>query len=126
MTLFQTGDLDAGIHQLGRAVEAGQGRDWAEPITVCVNDIDLHLLRHAPLDQLTGLIEHQRRLFGKGSFSGPFSEGMIGALTELLKLHRDIPLERLLQLRDGVVSELGKEEEFVQAVAEWIEQFGEP
>ena len=110
LALFQSGNLEAGLEQVAHAVAAGKGRDWAEPIVLCVNDINVHLLSHAPLDSLPGLIEAQREIFEKGSFSESFTAGMIGALTEALKPHHNIPYERLDQLRETVIPELAKEE----------------
>jgi len=111
-SLFQSGDLEAGLEQIANSVDAGQDQDWNEPITVCVNDINLHLLIHAPLDQLPDLIERQWRFFEGGQFAESFTEGLIGALTELIKKHSEIELERLTRLRKRVISKLSNEEPF--------------
>ena len=112
LALFQSGDLDGGMRQLEGAVESGQSQDWDELIALSVGEINVHLLSHAPERRLSDLIERQRELFENGGFSGQFAEGLIGALTELLKEHRDIPLDRLLQLREGVIPQLSRDEQF--------------
>ena len=86
-----------------------------DEVTIAVDQINVDLLRQAPVEQLPGLIEQQTRLFEDSPFSESFTEGMIGALTELLKLHREIPAERLQQLRDRVIPQLATREEFSAA-----------
>ncbi|MBI4774357.1 MAG: tetratricopeptide repeat protein [Deltaproteobacteria bacterium] len=112
LALFQSGDLQGCMEQIARTLEAGADRDWAEPAQVCIDEMNFELLRHGLFEGLPDLIKEQWDLFKDGPFRESFAEGFTGALTELLKRHREIPLERLVYLRDRVVSELSQEASF--------------
>lgn len=112
LSLLQIGDLNAGIKQLEQAIGACRNQDWSEDVVLCINEINVYLLKHASMDQLSNLFKQQKQIFEEGEFAGRLSESVIGALTELLEQHRDILLERLGQLREGVVAELAEEEQF--------------
>jgi DNA polymerase III delta prime subunit len=111
LALFQSGDFEEGIKQMREAITAGEGKNWSEPLIVCLNIINLYLLKYASVNLLPSLIRQQQEIFRNRAFSSQFWEGMIGALTDLLKFHADIPLARLLQLRNEVISELAKEDQ---------------
>lgn len=110
LTWLQAGDLERGLREMERALEIGRGRSWSEPVIVCVDDINAHLLANAPVHQLPDIIGRQRQLFKEGAFSESFDDGLTGALLELLARRRDVSLERLNKLNRKVIPKLSGDE----------------
>jgi tetratricopeptide (TPR) repeat protein len=111
LALFESGNHEAGMARLTQVLASGKEKDWGKQVSVCASEINVALLKRAPLATLPELIGHERRVFAESSYTEAFSEGMIGAITELLKTHRDIPLERMEELRVKLIPELAKEED---------------
>ncbi len=110
-TLFESGELDAGIEQMETAATTGQDQDWSSSLPLCVTNVNEYLLRNVEIDRLPDLLARQLHIFENGPLRNFFIEGLTGALMELLKKHEEIPIERFLALRDHLIPELAANEE---------------
>ena len=111
LTLFESGELAAGMKQMEAAAEVGKGQNWSSDMPICITEINEHLLRHVEIDRLPDLLSRQRLIFQEAPLRAPFIQGLTGALMELIEKHEDIPLERFLALRDQVIPDLADVEE---------------
>ncbi len=109
--LIESGELDAGMKQMEIAAKADENQDWSGDMPICITEINEHLLRHVEIDRLPDLLYRQRLIFKEAPLRAPFIQGLTGALMELIEKHEQIPIERLLALRDRVIADLAEAEE---------------
>jgi len=111
LALFESGVLDAGMKQMEKAAEAGEDQEWSSQLPVCITEINEHLLREVEINRLADLLVRQRLIFKEAPQRAPFIQGLTGAMMGLLEKQEEIPLERLVALRDRVLTELAEVEE---------------
>ncbi|MCP4663721.1 MAG: AAA family ATPase [bacterium] len=111
LSLFQSGDQEAGLRQMEIAAETEAAEDWETRMPECIKDINEYLLRNTDVDHLTEVIRRQRTIFDGNSLRDPFIQGLTASLMELLRQHDEVPLERLIEVRDRVIPDLAEAED---------------
>ena len=111
LALIESGELDAGMKQMETGAEVGEDQNWSSQLPICITEINEHLLRTVDLDRIPELLSRQQLLFEERTLRAPFIQGLTGALMGLLEKHEEVPLERLVTLREQVIGLLAHVEE---------------
>lgn len=110
---FHKEDYQSGIEQLKHAVTLGNDHDWQKDIVVPIIEINTYVFQSVPIHLLWKLIEQQQHCFEESNYLTDFHDGLLGALMEVLKLHKTIPIDRLKAVYENVLVPLQNNEMFV-------------
>ncbi|MCP4549723.1 MAG: tetratricopeptide repeat protein, partial [bacterium] len=111
LSFFQAGYQKAGLRQMEIAAETEAAEDWKTGMPVCIKDINEYLLQNTDVDHLIEIIQRQRTIFEGNPLRDLFIQGLTASLMELLRQHDEVPIERLIEIRDRVITELSQAEE---------------
>ncbi len=111
LALVDPGDLDAVMQRLEIPAREGQGPISSDDLPIYISIISEQLLRQVAVAELLDLLTRQQIAVR----SPLFIKGLNRALMELLTRHEEIPLDRLMALRDQVIPQLSRTEGLVVA-----------
>ena len=113
LAYFRDGRLEAGLDQIKNALRTGWDEEWEKTASLEVYAINMFILTHGLVSEINRLRSQQQEIFDQVSLPHVFAEGLVAALSKILsRPSGEITLDRLVQIRDNVVSELARQQQF--------------